>query len=873
MKNISFVEISSSASSLKNNNYGDNKTDLILDNIDEPDFESRGLTAAANICSEACIWDAPISHSMQVELMQVLKRVMEQLYWSSMSIRQSRPFDAACIILPGCIAAIADSILRRKAFDHPSEVCSHLMGQTRSGRQLGISGFGLDVKTFAEQSETLEVHAPELNFARAAVLDYFQSPSQRLLTKFMTWGKEYKLTPGRPLMEYLRNVCRELGIKEALPYNLLIDGVPMYSRLFLNYSELHCYRDINFFWQHLLNPDIKSFLNYCGVKGKNEIRRLKRMQSQLVWRWDRNSYVVQIHGRNIFCAPAPNQKSKDGKKLTFTHRFPSTAKPSFYTKEEVNTEDDIIYLPNLPSFEDEVKSALGMTKKTSVMQKLGQRDSELLLSYLTVPYIRIPLVLTFFTTNDRIHKLALIKLRDILDSVMFEPGRFLSIECEGGVAPKMVPTRHQKLLASPYGLLFNELLHSPTVIVTSTLNLLESAITLDTGSVSNSDTNDFNINVQIIFYALRFGCRVDNYLSVLIRIAKGSYQGSTGQLRGFQISPHRLKELESGRAKLFKMLNGSYHNLLEDYLYRLQKQVDTDKNNEKIIDINTRLACDIHAHKILIYRNAEVKSVIEASSLLGSFVFLTTRHTWNKGSRFKGQLLIPEFELYESLIKQQRKIILYLRNLSQNNLDKVMESIVFPSTSITGSMSGEGVENEKSPNRWNYILGERSIGRFAVGSTRTMANMENNNEELKDELKTQSSSHSPNKLLSRADSIEDVQQLKDSGNLGVEIDVMIGQLTLRSRHLTALQSDIANHPDTKCIFGESTIQASMLENSENRQCYRLVGLNHIIQYWPDGDKNCSPVDDIWEREYDPGELFESERWIPRIWEPIRKSFF
>ena len=199
----------------------------------------------------------------------------------------------------------------------------------------------------------------------------------------------------------------------------------------------------------------------------------------------------------MFCAPQPNQKGKDGKKLIFTHRFPSTAKPSFYTTIEVNTEDDIIYLPNLPSFEDEVKSAT--TKKTSVMQKLGQRDSELLLSYLTVPYIRIPLVLTFFTTNDRIHKLALVKLRDILDSVMFEPGRFLSIECEGGVAPKMVPTRHPKLLASSFGLLFNELIQSPGVIISSTLKLLESAITLDTGSVSNSDTKDFNINVQIIF--------------------------------------------------------------------------------------------------------------------------------------------------------------------------------------------------------------------------------------------------------------------------------------------------------------------------------------------------------------------------------------
>ena len=66
------------------------------------------------------------------------------------------------------------------------------------------------------------------------------------------------------------------------------------------------------------------------------------------------------------------------------------------------------------------------------MQKLGQRDSELLLSYLTVPYIRIPLVLTFFTTNDRIHKLALVKLRDMLDSVMFEPVDFYQLNVKVG---------------------------------------------------------------------------------------------------------------------------------------------------------------------------------------------------------------------------------------------------------------------------------------------------------------------------------------------------------------------------------------------------------------------------------------------------------
>ncbi len=35
------------------------------------------------------------------------------------------------------------------------------------------------------------------------------------------------------------------------------------------------------------------------------------------------------------------------------------------------------------------------------VRALGQHDSELLLSYLTVPYLRIPLVISFFSTDDR----------------------------------------------------------------------------------------------------------------------------------------------------------------------------------------------------------------------------------------------------------------------------------------------------------------------------------------------------------------------------------------------------------------------------------------------------------------------------------------
>ena len=54
-----------------------------------------------------------------------------------------------------------------------------------------------------------------------------------------------------------------------------------------------------------------------------------------------------------------------------------------------------MHLRSLPSFGD----------------ALGQQDSELLLSFLTVPYIRLPLVVKFFATEDRVHALRAPELR------------------------------------------------------------------------------------------------------------------------------------------------------------------------------------------------------------------------------------------------------------------------------------------------------------------------------------------------------------------------------------------------------------------------------------------------------------------------------
>lgn len=113
------------------------------------------------------------------------------------------------------------------------------MGQTRDGRQLGIPGFGLSVGTFAEQTETIEVHYPELNLARTAVLDYFQSPMQKHLLKIFTWENHFVLHPGRNTIQLLRNVSSNVCWLVIFNPSVVFRYVATLHRLFL--LRTHCF--------------------------------------------------------------------------------------------------------------------------------------------------------------------------------------------------------------------------------------------------------------------------------------------------------------------------------------------------------------------------------------------------------------------------------------------------------------------------------------------------------------------------------------------------------------------------------------------------------------------------------------------------------
>ena len=116
--------------------------------------------------------------------------------------------------------------------------------------------------------------------------------------------------------------------------------------------------------------------------------------------------------------------------------------------------------------------------------RLNARQVELLVQYLTVPYLRIPLVVKLLCDESRVRALASVDLQGVLDSVVFEPGPWLAPPAVFGALPPLpatVPAKSRTHLATPLGLLFNELLRSPDTLLKSVERLVDTAVEMDTG--------------------------------------------------------------------------------------------------------------------------------------------------------------------------------------------------------------------------------------------------------------------------------------------------------------------------------------------------------------------------------------------------------
>jgi hypothetical protein len=98
------------------------------------------------------------------------------------------------------------------------------------------------------------------------------------------------------------------------------------------------------------------------------------------------------------------------------------------------------YVKNLPDFDG----------------RLSPRFCEVLMQYLTAPYLRIPLVLEFFADQMRICALSSHELQGVVDSCLFEPGIWQAEYAKD--IPETIPAKGIAHIGTPVGLLFNELI-------------------------------------------------------------------------------------------------------------------------------------------------------------------------------------------------------------------------------------------------------------------------------------------------------------------------------------------------------------------------------------------------------------------------------
>ena len=119
--------------------------------------------------------------------------------------------------------------------------------------------------------------------------------------------------------------------------------------------------------------------------------------------------------------------------------------------------------------------------------------------------------------------------------------------------------------------------------------------------------------------------------------------------------------------------------------------------------------------------------------------------------------------------------------------------------------------------------------------------------------------------------------------VGTEINLQIGEYTLKNHALQALPLRIARTEDFVAVFGETRhsnpIQCVEVQNSTRRTWLRLVGLRHDVELWDVDERALRPLHSRkYTDTFDQRAVVTSvadatgEEWIAAVLEPYRRQY-
>ena len=387
--------------------------------------------------------------------MRQLRRVARDYVAASLSLPADAHADAARVIVLGCIASIADAVMLSRVTDDASLFSTHYRGLA-GGPTLPF-GFGLG--TFASESEAAPMVGAALAAARAQLLEYFSERLAALDDGHVLFQFERSMKLSDADGALLKQLCLVTGTPHAnLPH--LAAGVD--PALTDAYPELGALRDIVYYAKMLMAPSVDAL---------PAVQPWAPLQASLSWSVDDDG-VLQVGAfgaRALHCCPYAT-RSRVGRG---SRRSPSLASAAHLlggSASDTLTEDDVLHVREMPNFGN----------------RLRARDAELLLQYLLVPYLRIPLLVRFLADRGRLQALMAPQLQAVLDAAVFEPGPWRSPASLG--VTEVVPCTDRTTLATPAGLLVQELRYAPAPFVASLEQMIEAALEMDVGKYSPSSS-------------------------------------------------------------------------------------------------------------------------------------------------------------------------------------------------------------------------------------------------------------------------------------------------------------------------------------------------------------------------------------------------
>ena len=736
-----------------------------------------------------CFWrSARPKYETQLELARSLNLCLRHFATASMSVSATRSFDANRLLTLSCMAAITDATLRMKPCDFPSVFCEHYDGVNEGPTTL----FGFDTGPFAVEAEYLRFHCPERMTKLTKVLDYFHSLTESVQsshTLFRWEDDQQGMTFGPGEARLLDQVALAIGYErspDALSNYFSCENRDMAD----HYPELVALRDSVFMFKALMAPTSDSL---------PDLRRWTFQDSQLNWKIERDersgayNLNVTAFDRQMRVAPWARElrmvadkdvDPKTGKKKriygfrsVFGGGFlaksvgdkrprcpPSGGNPSNLVGMRIDTEEDVLHLQTLPTFDDLLKPS----------------ETELLLTYLTAPMVRVPLSLRLFADATRCRALSSHEIQQVLDAVLFEPGPW---QPPGLVfVPQEIPASTRQHMATPCGVLFHELSHAPAPLIDAAEELLALSLELDTGRHDAPA-------VPGVLFSTRALTRMLAFITTLME--QEHIEDPKMRTRGVQPPPKSKKSLENAKERVSKVISARVRPVIRRWLNRAAKCGAA------------RAACALHAHLAYTYywtTKPEDYDLEAATTLFTAQAYIFVNHVFvdtpdgsesmdRKLAKDTGENLMdlgfPPNEIFD-LFQRQRKNMLAWAKGNEKECNDVMNGIVIALTTRESSSSVPSAQQEATDasahDRGWRLSGE---GRFvAHPKDETTEEWQRKTENTKNVLLEEYGEHYGEWLLATT-----------TQNAEMEVNCQLGEFTVRRNRLRPLENAVRELPD------------------------------------------------------------------------------